>query len=615
MMLRLLRRLLWLGCLWAVCLGVRAEPVRLDAAPAGIALGRQLRYLEDPQGGLQLQDALARLSQFRAVQQDVPNFGFTASTYWFHLRLQNPGMQPGRWWLEMQYPLLDDVRVHLLRAGGAVSSFPAAGRSFPFDQRPTPHRNLIYPVELGAGETVDVLMRVHTESSLQLPLVAWEPDALALKDRNEQYMMGIYYGVLGSMLVFNLLVFFSMRDKSYLHYVIYIGGYIGFQFALNGLAFEHLWPGWPEFGRRFLPVVMGISAIGALNFTRSFLDVPTHLPRVNRLIGVHVAATAVMTVLTQFGSYTLAIKLASANALLLSLAVSAIGLCCLLRGVREARYFMLAWTTLLAGLALYPLKTVNLVPSSFFTEYAMQIGSALETLLLSFALAHRMKLLKEQNERIQAEATSQLERRVQQRTEELDRALRDLSQANAELQKLNALDGLTGVKNRKHFDEQLALQLKVGQRSGLPTSLLLIDIDHFKAVNDQYGHPAGDACLRAVAGAIARSLYRPTDEVARYGGEEFGVLLPLTDAEGAVFLGERIRTAVEQLDVVYEGRHIPMTVSVGVALRTTLAMGGEQLIAAADTALYAAKHQGRNRVVLAPPLAGAEPAPSSEGST
>jgi len=143
----------------------------------------------------------------------------------------------------------------------------------------------------------------------------------------------------------------------------------------------------------------------------------------------------------------------------------------------------------------------------------LQIGSALEAVLLSFALARRMTDLKDDNERIQAEATHQLEQRVQQRTQELGVALQNLSQANATLQAMNLMDGLTGIKNRKYFDAHMTKEIKRSTRGKLSLALLMIDIDHFKQVNDQYGHLAGDACLRAVASDIQGCLHRPGDAV------------------------------------------------------------------------------------------------------
>jgi diguanylate cyclase (GGDEF)-like protein len=167
-------------------------------------------------------------------------------------------------------------------------------------------------------------------------------------------------------------------------------------------------------------------------------------------------------------------------------------------------------------------------------------------------------------------------------------------------------DGLTGLLNRRAFDEALALEWKRTVRYGSQISLLLLDLDYFKRFNDQYGHLAGDDCLRAVAAAV-RGAVRDTDRVARYGGEEITVILPSTLAAGAAAAAEKIRSAVEALGIRHEGNGKcggQVTVSIGVAtafVRQSEPMEGmpEALIHAADNAMYKAKREGRNRVVTA----------------
>ncbi len=172
-----------------------------------------------------------------------------------------------------------------------------------------------------------------------------------------------------------------------------------------------------------------------------------------------------------------------------------------------------------------------------------------------------------------------------------------LQAANAELAQLSRTDGLTRLANRRHFDHALAREHARWQRTGAPLSLLLIDLDHFKGVNDHYGHAAGDDYLRAVARVLARNAARPTDLAARYGGEEFACLLPDTAAPDAAVVAERIRAAVHALDLPHARAEPPqLTVSIGVA---TLAGGTHDaaaLLAAADAQLYRAKHAGRHQV-------------------
>ncbi len=169
----------------------------------------------------------------------------------------------------------------------------------------------------------------------------------------------------------------------------------------------------------------------------------------------------------------------------------------------------------------------------------------------------------------------------------------------AQLAALAATDSLTGLANRRTFDEHLAGEWRRATREQTALSLLLIDVDHFKAFNDRHGHQAGDDCLRVVATTIAGTARRPADLAARYGGEEFAVILPSTDAAGAAELAERIRAAVDRLATPPVEN---TTVSVGTATVRPGATGGTSaLIAAADAALYAAKRAGRNRVMAAPP--------------
>ena len=164
--------------------------------------------------------------------------------------------------------------------------------------------------------------------------------------------------------------------------------------------------------------------------------------------------------------------------------------------------------------------------------------------------------------------------------------------------RLAARDGLTQLYNRRAFDERLAKARAREERQGGRFAVLLLDIDHFKKLNDTFGHPAGDAALKHTARVLEGHL-RQGDEAARYGGEEFGVILPGADAAGAAPLAERVRAAIEGSQVVFEGARLAVTVSVGVAAWPEDGREIDTLLAAADRALYAAKQDGRNRVVSA----------------
>ena len=191
---------------------------------------------------------------------------------------------------------------------------------------------------------------------------------------------------------------------------------------------------------------------------------------------------------------------------------------------------------------------------------------------------------------------------LETRQRELEASQEELAAANAELARLSLTDGLTGVANRRHFDQRLRGEWARAARDGTPLALLLADVDHFKRYNDTYGHQLGDRCLALVAGALREHSGRASDLVARYGGEEFAVLLPNTDLDGAAAVGERLRAAVAALAIPHSASSAGpiVSLSLGAAtMRPSPDVPETTLIATADGALYRAKETGRNRMALA----------------
>jgi diguanylate cyclase (GGDEF)-like protein/PAS domain S-box-containing protein len=202
------------------------------------------------------------------------------------------------------------------------------------------------------------------------------------------------------------------------------------------------------------------------------------------------------------------------------------------------------------------------------------------------------------------------------------RAQERLSELNRQLEALARLDGLTGLMNRRAFDETLKMEVRQSARTGAPLSLLLIDVDRFKAFNDAYGHPAGDACLRTVANVLARSTHRPLDWCARYGGDEFALILPETPADGALRVAEAIRDGLRAVGIPHAGSGYGfVTISVGAATfpGDSSEAAVQDLLGSADAALYEAKAAGRNRVAVgrsfpAPALSSRHPTMVNAGS-
>lgn len=224
-----------------------------------------------------------------------------------------------------------------------------------------------------------------------------------------------------------------------------------------------------------------------------------------------------------------------------------------------------------------------------FDEVIARVQNQLTIQKLRLELEATNAKLRQQNENLRAE----IEKRRQ--------AELALQQANQTLQELVWLDGLTEIANRRYFDDYLQREWQRSAREKTSLSLLLCDIDYFKAYNDTYGHLAGDACLKQVAKTAKNTIRRPADLVARYGGEEFAVILPNTDIQGAICVGEKLRKQIENLRIPHSGSAVApyITLSIGVAADIPSHQSlPETLIANSDQALYMAKNGGRNQVYV-----------------
>jgi diguanylate cyclase (GGDEF)-like protein len=188
------------------------------------------------------------------------------------------------------------------------------------------------------------------------------------------------------------------------------------------------------------------------------------------------------------------------------------------------------------------------------------------------------------------------------RERDLLEVTKQLTEANERLERLSLLDGLTGVANRRHFNQTFDLEWRRAVRSGASLGLILIDIDFFKQYNDTYGHPSGDHCLKQIAGVLAGTVRRVADLVARYGGEEFAVLLPGTSLAGVAKIAELLRTKIEELGIPHSDSKVSTHVTISLGAAATIPTRGASpagLVTAADQALYHAKQAGRNQVKVA----------------
>lgn len=606
-------RLLRLTCLLYLLIVAGSGHALTDvrAAVTSQPLASELAWLEDRDHALGLREALALpAGAWQRNDGDSFNRGYSASTWWLRLDMHADADVAGTRLLDIGYPALDTVEAWVL-AGDRVLAHHVMGDAHPFANRPVPHRHPLLPVALTPGETRTVLLRVRSGSAVQAPLSLWTPTAFFEAEQARLLGHGLYFGTVGVMAIYNLFVCIVLRSRSYLYYVGSVASMAAFLASLNGLSYQYLWPDDPVWENQAIVIALAGIVVFRAPFTVRLLRLDKHLPLLRRVLlgmaalsGVIILATLVRPDLhlVQEG-----IIIATASCLTCLLA----GCVRWYRGDSIARLYTLAWSAMLFGGILMALNKFNVLPQNVFTENALQIGSALEVILLSFALAERLNLERRLRFEAQQEALATqrlanetLEHRVAERTAELEAA-------NRKLAELSATDALTGLRNRRHLDRVLHDAFAHSLRHGHALAVLLVDIDHFKRFNDTHGHHVGDDCLRAVASRLEASRRHPGDTIARYGGEEFCLVLQETDLAGAAAMAERIRGEVEAMAFVAEGVAVPVTVSIGVTARVPVAGDSvAQWLQEADAALYASKTAGRNRVTLAAPAGDAVSAPA-----
>jgi diguanylate cyclase (GGDEF)-like protein len=582
-----LPRLLLVCCLLLasqLCLAA----TRLDNASAPQDLYGLVDFLADPQGTLSLDDVRAADAPFQSSRsrRDL-SFGYVPGVIWLRLELQSDAQQTRVWRLELNYASLDEVRLYDIGADDVRQS--RSGDTVPYAERAVGHRNPVFEISLQPGEQRTLYLRVDSRGSMTLSGALMSLRDFEQHSQNGYLVHAIYFGVLVALGLYNLLLFLALRERPFLNYVLFMCAFALSVLSLNGLGAQYLWSDAAPWSNRMLPVSLTSAALLAVIFARSFLDTRQWLPRWDRVLQVLCGATLLAVLATLLLPVQTALQTMSLTGLIVTLTLLLTSFVCVGYRVPGARLFALAWLMLLTGAVLLALRNFALIPSNFLTLYAMQIGSGLEMILLSFALAARFNELKRQREAALQLNEQILAKRVTERTLALE-------QANQRLRELALQDPLTGLANRTALQQHLEQALARSLRRNELLAVMLIDLDGFKPVNDQHGHGFGDLVLAEIAERL-RQYVRDIDLPARLGGDEFVVVCEnVQSAEDAQDLAKRL---LEGLDtpMYLEDRAVRVGASIGIAL----SRGSDDattLIRLADAAMYRAKAAGRNRVQL-----------------
>ena len=409
-------------------------------------------------------------------------------------------------------------------------------------------------------------MRVDCVDPMVVPLELMSAAQLMQHKEEAAYQYGIHYGFLVALCAYNLLLFVGLRERSYLSYAAYLASYIGVNLCYTGHGSAWFWPDLPLFQRYVIPVMMVAFGATGLLFARRFLRLKTTAPPVDRGVrGLVILGFSVVALGVLFGSHFAAVWWGFFYLGLVCAVMVGLGVLSWRKNVPSAPFFLGACLAGMLGAASSTFTTWGWVPFTELGYRAVEIGVTVEATLLALALAYQMR----HYQRISLEASA-----------------------------LARIDPLTQVLNRRALFEDATPAWRTADRGDRPISVIMVDLDYFKMINDRHGHEVGDRALVAVARALTEGR-RAGDLLARWGGEEFVLVLPETDVTQALVLAESLRKGIEGLSLPGVGGPLSLSASFGVAQRRSHA-SVESLIADADVQLLAAKREGRNRVCAAP---------------
>tara|TARA_R110001592_G_scaffold103247_2_gene290970 strand:+ start:6907 stop:8757 length:1851 start_codon:yes stop_codon:yes gene_type:complete len=568
--------------------------------------GNQVEVLIDPDHRLTVQNIIDQTDlNWTINQHGIPSYGFSPHTYWFRFSIP---IQDYESILELDYALLDDISYYRLLDNKIVETI-FTGDSRNFSDRPIEHRAFLFPIP-SSNQDQEILIKIRSSSAIQLPLSLWPKKTFFEHDQYRFVEHGIYYGIVLVMALYNLFLFFRLRDSAYAFYVLYVSIFALAQLSLSGFSYQFLWPNLPEWNEKSLAVLIPIGLVSTIIFVNNFLKLDVFYPKLYRFISLQTIVGLIIAALSIVYSYHIMIPYVASLAIVTCLTTLIISYYVMFnRMYKYAIYFSAAWSALLIGIVILSLNKFGLIPRTTITESAAQIGSAIEIILLSFALAERLYdamqrhfiaekesiHIKEELIQTQKKQNLDLESKVESRTQDLQIALEKVKTLNDELSDLSTLDQVTGIRNRRYFDDMLDKEFRRALRNRSKLSLIMVDLDHFKKVNDNHGHLAGDLSLKTVANTMYNIVQRPPDLVCRYGGEELAIILPDTDHDGAMKIAERIRHQIEHLHIKFANQKISITASLGVAsFIPNNNKTPSLLIELADKALYQAKKDGRN---------------------
>jgi len=377
------------------------EAVTISPSAERYSLDGKLEYFIDTTASMNLSDVLEGDISFKPLKEETLSLGYTGDAAWMRFNVRNNLNTPRELFLEL-ISYIDVVEIFILNDGNVVSR-KSVGRNDPLEKRDLPFRNFIYRLDFDEEGLYNVYMHFKSNGSLIIPLNLWSIEGFYKKDHDEQIIFGIFFGILLVMVLYNLFVFVSVRDISYLFYILFIIS-MGLMFAsIWGFSFEYLWSNvW--WGNRSMIMFVGLSEVFGLLFTRYFLHTRITISLLDKAILVNIVASLVVVVMAFAAPYKYGVRLGLFLALTSSVLMFLSAFICFVKGYRSSRFFLIAFVTLIFGMVLITLRNFGILPFNTLTNYSSQLGVSLMVTFLSLALADRINIMKEEKQQLQAES-------------------------------------------------------------------------------------------------------------------------------------------------------------------------------------------------------------------
>jgi len=569
--------------------------ILVDKSTTKINLFKYMEILEDKSSKLTIDDVTQQKynDSFKSTSIVGNSFGYTESSFWIRFSINSDVKLDSSLYLELEYPLIDYATLYIPNNNKEFTK-RENGELIPASKREVNHRHHLFLIPKDSSQENTYYLRVESESSIQVPLNLLTSNAIIEDIDKSNLLLGLYYGNMIILMIVALISFLKIGDRVFLAYSFYLFSYLFFQLSLNGFFSQYISPLPLEYYNETTAISLGLVVFAGGLFSGTYLHIWELKQNKIKFIFYTLMASALLGVfIALFINLAIGIQISAITALLLAPAIAFGAIISIYNGYKPARYFLAAWSIFLFGAFITVLLYMGIIEHSFFTANAMQVGSTLELLLLSYALIDRVDILHAQKEQATLKATEYLnqineglESLVLERTKELNHK-------NKLLSNLAIRDSMTNMLNHNASIEELNAMKSTAIRHGYNLAVIMIDIDLFKPINDRYGHPAGDQVIIQVSEIIHKNI-RPSDIAGRYGGEEFIIVLHDADETNAAELAERIRTCIESLQVsAIENQ--PVSASFGVSVLDP-SNPYSDIIKQADEALYKAKNSGRNRV-------------------